>query len=104
MYCSLATFTVELNETIKKECTTLIVMEENCLKLSTPVGKIEKQLQKDADQDIDLTGLCNTKTQPSFFYFLPTLSRSSLHDTFPSKQQLVLLRDLICSTSRAMVD
>ena len=43
-------------------------MEENCLKLSTPVGKIEKQLQKDADQDIDLTGLCNTKTQPSFFY------------------------------------
>ena len=68
MYCSLATFTVELNETIKKECTTLIVMEENCLKLSTPVGKIEKQLQKDADQDIDLTGLCNTKTQPSFFY------------------------------------
>jgi len=76
LYCSLATFTVELNETIKKECTTLIVMEENCLKLSTPVGKIEKQLQKDADQDIDESE--NEKSQAHSSASVPPTASASV--------------------------
>ena len=42
---------------------------ENCLKLSTPVGKIENQVEKD-EMDIDLSGLCHNKIQPSHFYQL----------------------------------
>lgn len=66
-----------ISEEVVKSCSCLIFTDgiqaaafaENCLKLSTPVGKIENQVEKD-EMDIDLSGLCHNKIQPSHFYQL----------------------------------